>query len=84
MARPLQRKFSASHPYVVERHDQEDGSISYEIWDHRPDTYRRLCTINDFNDSCSYSDEDKRPLNNAKDDAEMIVRALNLMNGGLP
>jgi hypothetical protein len=36
------------------------------------------------NDSCSYSDEDKRPLNNAKHDAEMIVHALNLMNGGLP
>lgn len=84
MARPLQKTYSKSHPYVVERHDQEDGSISYEILDERPESYRRLCTINDQDDSETWSDDEKRPQHTAKSDAEMIVRALNLMNGGLP
>lgn len=84
MARPLRKRYSETHPYVIERYDQEDGSITYEIWDHRPDTYRRVCSINDENDSSSFRDEDRRPVNCAKSDAEMIVRALNLMNGGLP
>jgi hypothetical protein len=84
MARPLQKTYSQTHPYVVERHDQEDGSISYEIWDHRPESYRRLCSVSDSDDSETYSDEYRRPQHCAKSDAEMIVRALNLMNGGLP
>lgn len=58
MARPLQARYHERHPYAVERHDQEDGSITYEIWE--------------------------RELSTAKADAELIVRALNLMNGGLP
>ena len=75
MARPLRKTYSKSHPYVVERHDWDDGSISYEIWDHRPETYRRLCSV----------DEDEGgDRGKAKQDAELIVRALNLMNGGLP
>ena len=78
MARPLQKTYSKSHPYVVERHDQDDGSISYEIWDHRPDSYRRLCSLNDGCDSLTFSDDDERPQHTAKSDAEMIVRALNL------
>lgn len=84
MATPLRKTYSKTHPYVVERHDQEDGSITYEIWDHRPDSYRRLCSLNEFYESESYSDEDCRPRHTAKSDAEMIMRALNLMNGGLP
>lgn len=84
MARPLRKTYSKTHPFVVERHDQEDGSITYEIWDHRPESYRRLCSISDDYDSETYSDEDKRPQHCAKSDAEMIIRALNLMNGGLP
>lgn len=84
MVRPLSKTYSRTHPYVVERHDMEDGSISYEIWDLRPDSYRRLCTINEIYESTTYNDEQKRPRNCAKSDAEMIVRALNLMNGGLP
>ncbi len=83
MVRPLQKTYSTTHPYVVERHDQEDGSISYEIWDYRPDTYRRLCSLNEWNDG---GRENVRglELSTAKEDAETIVRALNLMNGGLP
>jgi hypothetical protein len=83
MARPLRKTYSPSHPYVVERHDQEDGSITYEIWDHRPETYRRLCSLNEWNDGGGEDDEE-RELSTAKADAELIVRALNLMNGGLP
>ena len=45
MATPLRKTYSKSRPYVVERDDQDDGSINYEIWDYRPDTYRRLCTV---------------------------------------
>jgi hypothetical protein len=67
----------------VERHDQEDGSITYEIWDERPESYRRLCSINEWNDGGAEDDEE-RELSTAKADAELIVRALNLMNGGLP
>ena len=83
MARPLTRRYSESRPYVVERHDQENGSITYEIWDYRPDTYRRLCSLNEWNDGGDEDDEEHE-LSTAKDDAELIVRALNLMNGGLP
>ena len=70
MARPLTKTYSPTHPFFVERYDQEDGSIHYEIWDHRPDTYRRLCTV------C----EDESPdRGEAKKDAELIVRALNML-----
>ena len=82
MVRPLKKTYSPTHPYVVERHYQEDGSITYEIWDHRPDTYRRLCSINEWNDGGS-EDEAGNEFNTAKVDAELIVDELNLMNGGL-
>lgn len=65
MARPLQARYHERHPYVVERHDQEDGSITYEIWDHRPDTYRRLCSLNEWNDGGD-EDADERELSTAK------------------
>jgi hypothetical protein len=76
MAAPLKKTYSKSHPYVVERHDWDDGTISYEIWDYRPDSYRRLCSITEGRDSGTRG--------KCKEDAEMIARALNLMNGGLP
>ena len=72
MAAPLK---TTTHPYVVERKDWEDGSISYEIWDHRPETYRRLCSV--------YEDLGMK-RGQAKQDAELIIRALNFMNSGLP
>lgn len=84
MARPLTKTYSPTHPYVVERHDQEDGSITYEVWDERPESYRRLCSLNEQYESETWSDDEKRPRHTAKSDADMIVRALNLMNGGLP
>ena len=82
MARPLRKTYSRSHPYVVERHDEEDGSIAYEIWDTRPETYRRLCTVAE--DPAEDCDDCSSDRGRAKRDAELIVRALNLMNGGLP
>lgn len=82
MARPLTKTYSKSHPYAVERHDEEDGAIHYEIWDHRPDSYRRLCTVcEDYNDDAEAGHGDR---GQSKKDADLIVRALNLMNGGLP
>jgi hypothetical protein len=83
MARPLKKTYSSTHPYVIERHNQGDGSITYEVWDYRPDSYRRLCSLNEWNDGGDET-EDGRDLSTAKADAELIVRALNLMNGGLP
>lgn len=82
MVRPLRKTYSETHPYVVERQDQEDGSIHYEIWDHRPDSYRRLCTVcEDYNDDSEDGSPDR---GQSKQDADLIARALNLMNGGLP
>lgn len=53
--------------YHLERHDQEDGSITYEIWDYNPESYRRLCSINEFDN------------NSAKQDAELIIKSLNYL-----
>lgn len=83
MARPLRKTYSKTHPYVVERHDQDDGSITYEIWDRRPDSYRRLCSMNERDDGGG-EDDNGNEFFTAKEDAELIARALNLMNGGLP
>lgn len=74
MARPLRKTYNPRAPYVVERHDQEDGAIQYEIWDHRPDTYRRLCTIAE--DDVEF-DVDVDDRGRAKRDAELICAALN-------
>jgi hypothetical protein len=54
--------------WMVERHDQDDGSITYEIWDHNPETYRRITSVND-----SLDEEGE----NARKDAETIARAVN-------
>jgi hypothetical protein len=78
MAKPLRKTCSKRHPYVVERHDQEDGSIHYEIWDERQETYHRLCTVAE--DPCEF-DEPSPDRGRAKRDADMIVKALNLRHG---
>jgi len=80
MARPLQKTYDPINPFVVERHDQEDGSITYEVWDSRPATYRRLCSINEWNDGGDEDDEE-RELSTAKADADMISTALNMVFG---
>ena len=64
-ARAMLAKKPVIGPIVFERHDEEDGYISYEVWDHNPDTYHRLCRITE------------RESGSAKHDAQLIVTALN-------
>ena len=79
MARPLRSTYDPANPFVAERHDQEDGSIVYEIWDHRPDSYRRGCVCAE-----DYVDEEfemDKPADRGqtKKDADMIATALNMV-----
>lgn len=67
--RPLKKTYSPTEPYTVTRWDEEDGSIHYDICDERPDYYRHVCTVSDY--------EGQNPY--AKHDAEQIVRGLNLL-----
>lgn len=69
-ARPLRKTYEPNAPYVVEREDDDDGSIRYVVLDERPDSYRHVCSTND-----AYDDE----KSSAKRDAEMIRRGLNLL-----
>lgn len=65
--RPLQKTYQPLSPYVVERNDQEDGSITYDIVDERPESYRFICGVSEHDN------------NIAKHDAEQIARGLNLL-----
>lgn len=57
-------------PWTVERHDQDDGSINYEIWAINPPTvYHRIVTLNDWDNE------------RAKDDADLIAKAVNHLLG---
>jgi hypothetical protein len=67
--RPLRKTYQPLAPYEVEREDQEDGDITFEVTDMRPDSYRRVCWTND--------DSGRNPY--AKHDAEQIARGLNLL-----
>ena len=67
--RPLQKTYSPTAPYVVHREDCEGGSITYEIYDERPGSYRFVCGVSDDCGGNPY----------AKHDAEQMVRGLNLM-----
>lgn len=67
MARPLRKTYRPDAPYVVRREDQDDGSISYHVFDERPDSYRFVCLTSD--------DAGRNP--HAKRDAEHIARGLN-------
>lgn len=82
MAKPLKATYSPIHPYIVSRQDWDDGSISYEVWDIRPDSYRRLCSLTEHEDSLDYDEESGKPKHTVKTDAELIARALNLVNAG--
>ncbi len=67
--RPLRKTYSPSEPYAATRQDQDDGSITYEIFDERPDSYRFVCGVSDDGGENAY----------AKHDAEQIARGLNLL-----
>lgn len=58
-------------PIAAERHDNEDGSIAYEIWDHGPDTYHQICCVSEH--TCS----------DPKSEAEFIVLSLNNTLGAI-
>lgn len=66
--RPLKKTYQPMAPYVAERCD-DDFSVCYEVMDERPESYRRVCVIDDDEGRNGY----------AKHDAEQIARALNLM-----
>lgn len=67
--RPLRKTYQPNAPYVATRQDQDDGTISYEVFDERPDSYRFVCATSDEMGSNPY----------AKHDAEQIARGLNLL-----
>lgn len=67
--RPLKKTYDPTAPYTVERHDMDEGDIHYEVWDHRQESYRRICSCID-----SWGDN---PY--AKHDAEQTARGLNIL-----
>lgn len=84
MPKPLKAVYNPDAPYVVERHDYDygDGSIGYEIWDTRDATYHRLCAVEeDYVDDegpAEFNPDDPPDRGQAKMDADLIVKALNL------
>ena len=52
-------------PWLVERHDCDDGTINYEIWCQAAPTYHRVVTLNDWDNE------------HAREDAALIVEAVN-------
>lgn len=67
--RPLTKTYQPMVPYVVERRDDDDGTIRFEVIDERPESYRCVCVTDDDCGEDPY----------AKHDAEQIARALNMM-----
>lgn len=57
--------------YHLERHDEEDGMINYEIWDYYPGSYRRVATVSET------------LTDTALADARLIVDALNAYDATL-
>lgn len=79
MPRPLRKTYDPINPFVVERRDEDDGSIQYEVMDYRPDTYRRVCVVaEDYNDDAEDGSPDR---GQSKKDADMIATALNMVFG---
>lgn len=81
MVRPLSKTYDPANPFVAERHDQEDGSIVYEIWDHRPETYRRLCVCAEADNEGEDDELEPADRGQTKKDADMIATALNMVFG---
>lgn len=67
--RPLTKTYQPDAPYVATRYNRDDGSITYEIFDERPDSHRFVGAISDDMGGNAY----------AKFDAEQIVRGLNML-----
>lgn len=67
--RTLTKTYQPKAPYEVEREDWENGTIAYHVADMRPDSYRTVCTTQDYEGDNPY----------AKFDAEQIVKGLNML-----
>ena len=74
--RSLKKRYDPAAPFGVERVDHDDGSISYEIMDWRPDSYRIVAFV--------HEDDDGEDRGQALTDANLIVRALNFMHSYKP
>lgn len=66
--------------YILERHDQDDGSITYEIWSYDPEPRHLICYLSDRTDATEREVDrmncwPSRP--GARERAQLIVRALN-------
>lgn len=66
---PLPRTITG--PIKVERHDDDDGRIVYELWDYGKGTYHCVCAVSE-----DTSD-------NAKAEADFIALAMNNSIGAL-
>lgn len=65
------KKGVTPRPWYVERHDQDDGSINYEIWS----VFTGADGTTDMHRIVTLNDEDNE---NARLDAALIVKAVNL------
>lgn len=81
--RPLRATWDPRNPFQAEKVDQEDGSITYEIMDMRPDTYGIIAFVHEEPVDDELDIEDR---GNAFTQAIFIVRALNFYHnaGGKP
>lgn len=59
--------------FDVNRRDEEDGSITYEVWDTNAKTFSRIMSSNDRDD---YDDDEIEPWAAMKT-ANIVARALN-------
>ena len=62
---------SITGPVSVERRDEEDGLIIYEVWDHGPATYHMICRVSEVH------------CDNAKAEADFIALSMNNSIGAL-
>jgi hypothetical protein len=62
---------SITGPVRVERHDDDDGNIIYEVWDYGPKTYHMICSISEVH------------CDNAKAEADFVALALGNAIGAL-
>jgi hypothetical protein len=62
---------SITGPIVVERHDEDDGNLIYEVWDHGGPAYHMICSVSEVH------------CDNAKAEAEFIALSMNNAIGAI-
>lgn len=69
--------------YILEHHDQDDGSKTYEIWLYAPQPKYVICSLNDHSDAAerrvAKMNGWEKPLSSL-DRARLITKALNAYN----